>query len=291
MRTLKNSLYYVFFLFIGYFIFRFQIEKSFNLLTIYTLSVVFSLFAFLFKIESKKTLPLLFIISLFAMYGINNEDGLYHFQWSAFLILISVLVLILYTLIIPGTLIIKKLIILILGIALAAIYVYPGDVFADYKYIPFVIGSFFMFRSISYLHEIKFMKKEVPLIDKINYFLLSPNFSMPMFPIVDYKTFILSYEGITNKTLGRAATFISRGLIQMILYRFIYHHIIIPYDEIQTASDVLIFIVANFMIVLRVIGAYHIAIGLVILSGYNLPNIFNNIFRISHIVPERRLIA
>ncbi len=147
-----------------------------------------------------------------------------------------------------------------------------------YKYIPYVIGSFFMFRTISFLHEIKFMKKEVNRIDSINYFLLTPNFSLPLFPIVDYKSFINSYEGINYNTLKRGSLFICRGLFQMILYRYIYHEIIIPFNQIHTISEVILYLVANFMIVLRVIGAFHIAIGLVIITGYNIPDIFNNIF-------------
>ncbi|HNS13098.1 MAG TPA: hypothetical protein PKM97_10845 [Bacteroidia bacterium] len=278
MRTLKNSLYYLLFLLIGYFIYRFQIEKSFNLLTIYTLSIGFSLFAFSFKIEVKKTLPLLFLVALFAMYGIDNADGSIQFRWSAVVILILNIILALGILLIPYNLRLKKILIILFGAALAIVYVYPGDMLIDYRYVPFVIGSFFMFRSISYLHEIRFMKKEIPLIDKINYFLLTPNFSMPLFPIVDYKTFTSSYQGINVNTLNRATLFICRGLLQLFLYRFIYHHIVIPIDEVKTALDVVIFLVANYMIVLRVVGAYHIAIGLIMLVGYNLPDIFNNFF-------------
>ncbi len=278
MRTKKNALFYVLLLIVGYFIYRFQIEKSFNLLTIYILAVSFSFFSFLFKIDSRKTLPFLFVCSLFSMYGVNNQDGEYQLQFSSFLLLLSVMVLMLIVLLGNYRLALKKTIIGLLAIPLASIYLFKGNGLEDFKYIPFVIGSFFMFRSISFLHEIKFMKQEVPLIDKVNYFLLTPNFSMPLFPIVDYKAFVSSYEGISTNTLKRGTLFICRGLFQMILYRFIYHQIIIPFDEIKTALDVLIFIMANFMIILRVIGAFHIAIGMVVITGYNVPDIFNNIF-------------
>lgn len=212
------------------------------------------------------------------MYGISNEEFVYTLQPETFLILVTIFLLILFTLLSPINLTTKKVLLVLLGIALATIYLYPGEVFSEYKYIPFVIGSFFMFRSISFLHELKFMKKEIPLIDNINYFLLTPNFSMPLFPIVDYKSFISSYSGINNNTLNRGSLLICRGLAQMVVYRFIYHKIIIPFDEIQTALQVLTYLVANFLIILRVIGAFHIAIGLVILTGYNIPDIFNNIF-------------
>jgi len=280
MMNAKNRiwLYFILLTFAGYFIYKFEIEKSFNLFTIYTLTVGFIFLNYLFKFESRKTLPLLFVSSLFLMYGISNEDFVYSLQLKSFAILLLTFIFLITVLLSKLILVFKKIAFVISGIAISSIYIIPSEILSGYKYIPFVLGSFFMFRSISYLHEIKFMKKKVPLTDTINYFLLPPNFSMPLFPIVDYKTFINSYEGINANTVKRGSLFICKGLAQMILYRFIYHEIIIPFDEIQTALQVLIYLVANFLIILRVVGAFHIAIGLVILTGYNIPDIFNNIF-------------
>ncbi len=274
----KNWLYYLLFLFIGYFIYNFQIEKSFNLFTIYVLCISFNFIGNIFKLNPKKLLPALFGCSLFLMYGVSYDNGSFHLQFLQFFILLSIFALLLVALISNFKLQIKKIIVVVFGIVMAMIYLIKEDKLAEYKYIPFVISSFFMFRTISFLYEIKYLKKEVSRIDKINYFLLTPNFSMPLFPIVDYKTFINSYEGITTNTLRRSVLLICKGVFQLLLYRFIYHLIIIPFDEIQTALQVFIFLVANFLIVLRVIGAFHIAIGLIILSGYNIPDIFNNIF-------------
>ncbi len=274
----KSYLFYLLFAFIGYVIYKFQIEKSFNLLSIYLLSVAFSFFCFVSKIDTRKLLPVLFVVSLFVLYGVNFEDGFYQFKLSSFIILVSIILLLLVVLLSNIKLRVKKISILAIAILLVSIYIVQWETFSEFKYIPFVIGSLFMFRSISFLHEIKFMKREVSMLDNINYFLLPPNLSMPLFPIVDYKSFFSSYEGINPNTLRRSSLLICRGLVQMIIYRFIYHKIIIPFDEIHTALQVLTFLIANFLIVLRVIAAFHIAIGLVILTGYNIPDIFNNIF-------------
>jgi hypothetical protein len=274
----KNYLYYLLFAFIGYVIYKFQIEKSFNLLSIYVLSVIFSFFCFISRIEPRKSLPVLFVVSLFVMYGVSVEDEFYQVKLNSFFFLISIILLLLVVLLVNYNRLIKKIITIAIALVLAGVYIIQWEALSDYKYIPFVIGSLFMFRSISFLHEIKFMKREIPLLDKVNYFLLPPNLSMPLFPIVDYKSFISSYEGINTNTLRRSSLLICRGLVQMIIYRFIYHKIIIPFDEIHTALQVFTFLIANFLIVLRVIAAFHIAIGLVILTGYNIPDIFNNIF-------------
>jgi hypothetical protein len=277
-KKLLNALFYVFFLFIGYFIWKFQVEKSFNLLTIYTLTVGFSFICFLFNIEIKKALPILFLSGLFMMYCFELKDGVVQYHYRQFFILLGIYAALLLTLIPRYPLLYKKIAAVVWMIMIAGIYLLKGNEISTYRYIPYVIGSFFMFRTVSYLHELKFIKKEASVMDNINYFLLVPNFSLPLFPIVDYKSFITSYEGVNTNTLKRSSLFVCRGFFQLILYRIIYHDIIFPISEIHTASDVFIYVLSNFLTILRVIGAFHIAIGLVILTGYNIPDLFNNIF-------------
>ncbi len=277
-NKIEGYFYYLLLFFIGFFVYRFQIEKSFNLISIYFLSISFSFIAYVFNIEVKKTLPVLFLVSLFWLYGVRFEFGILVFHPQRFFILLAIVLLLLLVLLPTYSLKLKKLWFGLVMIGLASIYVIQGKGMSTFNYIPYVIGSFFMFRSISFLHELKFLKKPASLLDNLNYFLLSPNFSLPLFPIVDYKSFITSYQGICSSTLQKSTLFICRGIFQLLLYRIIYHHIIIPINEIHTTSQVVVYLAANFMIVLRVIGAFHIAIGLVILSGYNIPDLFNNIF-------------
>ena len=59
----KNWLYYLLLAIVGYFIYSFQVEKSFNLLTIYSLTIGFSVFSFAVKTDSRKTLVYLYINS------------------------------------------------------------------------------------------------------------------------------------------------------------------------------------------------------------------------------------
>src|SRR5450432_4260034 len=121
MKTNKiNWLYYLLFFFIGFFIYNFQIEKSFNLLTIYLLCISFSFFCFLFKIDSKKILPFLFVCSLFAMYGVNNQDGFFEFQLLPFIILLSVFTIALFILLSRFNLLLKKIVLIFIAIVLAS---------------------------------------------------------------------------------------------------------------------------------------------------------------------------
>jgi len=275
---LKYLIYYSLLFFIGYAIYKFQLEKSFNLISVYLLTVIYSSFILLFKADSGKYQPILFLLCLFVMYGYKNEDGFFSFQFIPFLLLLSGFAIAIFVFVSSISYKKKKFFLVVFLSGIASIYFFTSDSFHELTFLPFVLGSFFMFRSISFLHELKYLKKPLPVADTINYFLLPPNFSMPLFPIVDYKSFINSYTGITPAALHRGTLLICRGVFQLILYRYIYHEIIIPFNEIETATQLITFLVANFLIVLRVIGAFHIAIGLIVLIGYNIPELFNNIF-------------
>lgn len=266
-NILHQLLYYIILVFSGYVIYHFQIEKSFNLLSVYISIILLLLTRIFFEKFTKYLLPLFFVGILYYLYpGIK------------FIYIASGIALILGILLPKYSIRIKIGIISVVGFLLTFIYVIPNDLFAQIKYLPFILGSLFMFRAISYIHEMRYAKSETPLIEKINYFLLLPNLSMPLFPIVDFKNFVSSYTTLNFRQLKRGTLFICRGIIQLLIYRAIYHHGIRSFKDIFSIADVFIYISCNFLIVLRVIGAYHISIGLITLTGYNVPDLFNNIF-------------
>ena len=267
LNKLHQLLYYIILIVSAYVIYHFQIEKSFNLLSVYISILLVVILRLFYEKATKYILPILFMGILYYLYpGIK------------FIYISSAILIILSLLISKLSIKLKVIGLVITGFILSFIYIIPNDIFAQIKYVPFVLGSLFMFRSISYIHEMRYTKVDFPWIDKINYFLLLPNLSMPLFPIVDFKNFVGSYTSSNFRQLRRATLFICRGILQLLLYRAIYHHGIRSIKEIHTVADVFIYICCNFLIVLRVIGAYHISIGLITLTGYNVPDLFNNIF-------------
>ncbi|MEI6310667.1 MAG: hypothetical protein WCP57_00265 [Bacteroidota bacterium] len=267
ISRLHQFLYYFILFLSGFIIYQFQIEKSFNLLSVYTTVLLFICIRPFSEKYAKSLLPLFFLAVLFYLY-----------PGMKFLYIISALAILLGIIIPTYNFRIKISLLLVAGFILSFIYVFPNTAFEQIRYVPFLMGSLFMFRSISFIHEMRFTKKEISTIDKINYFLLLPNLSMPLFPIVDFKDFVASYAAPNFRQLRRGTLFICRGIIQLLVYRFIYHYIVSPISGVENIADVALYVTSNFLIVLRVIGAFHICIGLITLCGYSIPDLFNNIF-------------
>ncbi len=135
-----------------------------------------------------------------------------------------------------------------------------------------ILGALFMFRMIIYAYDVKTAKKPESFMDFLNYFFLLPNFHFMLFPVIDYTTFKKSYfADDIHATTQRGLHWIARGVIHLCLYRIIYHHVVISPDEVQNFPTMLLYIFQTFWLYLQVSGKFHIAIGMLHLFGYKLP--------------------
>jgi alginate O-acetyltransferase complex protein AlgI len=135
-----------------------------------------------------------------------------------------------------------------------------------------VLASMFMFRMIIYLYELKHAKAREPLLDTVNYFLLLPNWCFMHFPVVDYRTFRRGYFSKDVHALQRTGlSMMLRGTIHLLLYRLIYHKLLIPAEEVHSLGTLAAFLACNYLLYLRVSGQFHMACGLLQLFGYGLP--------------------
>ena len=57
-----------------------------------------------------------------------------------------------------------------------------------------IVGSMFMFRTISYMQALRRERIQPSLVDTASYFLMLPNVFFPLFPVVDAKVFVQSYS-------------------------------------------------------------------------------------------------
>jgi D-alanyl-lipoteichoic acid acyltransferase DltB (MBOAT superfamily) len=142
------------------------------------------------------------------------------------------------------------------------------------------IASLFMFRVIIYLYELKNNKDLTSTFwQKLSYFFLFPNLFFLLFPIIDFKLFVKSYNNRKDSDLWqKGIRWILRGVIHLIGYRIVYYNILISPDEITNLSSLLIYIISNYILILRLSGMFHLIIGLLCLFGFNLHPIFNNYF-------------
>ncbi len=135
-----------------------------------------------------------------------------------------------------------------------------------------ILGSMFMFRLWVYFYDLQTEKAPRSISKTLSYFFLLPNVCFPLFPVVDYKTFRRTYYDDEAAAIYRKGIrWILRGVVQLLIYRFVYYHLAIAPSQISNAVDLTRFLVANFMLYLRVSGQFHIAIGILHLFGFNLP--------------------
>ena len=62
-----------------------------------------------------------------------------------------------------------------------------------------------------------------------------------------------------------------RGTIHLLLYRLVYHELLIPADEVHGPASLAGYLVCNYLLYLRVSGQFHMACGMLHLFGFQLP--------------------
>lgn len=135
-----------------------------------------------------------------------------------------------------------------------------------------ILGSMFMFRLAVYLYDVRHGVEAGPPARAFAYFFMAPNVAFPLFPVVDYKTFVRQYyDDEAWRIYQRGARWIARGLLHLVVYRLIYHHMAMDLTEVQSGPQVIQYIVSSFMLYLRVSGMYHLAVGMLHLFGFRLP--------------------
>src|SRR5687768_1212124 len=152
----------------------------------------------------------------------------------------------------------------------------PGSVLA-------VVGSMFMFRMIIYMYDLRHDEmarrsgKKIPggdasLWTRLSYFFLLPNVCFLLFPVVDYRTYRRTYYDTEATVIyQKGIWWIALGLAYLVAYRLVYHYVVIAPEQVESLGGVLRFMVSSYLVYLRVVGQFHLVIGLLCLFGFNLP--------------------
>lgn len=142
-----------------------------------------------------------------------------------------------------------------------------------------VLGSMFMFRLIVYLYDLKHDKSPVSIPAALSYFFLLPNVVFPLFPVVDYKMFRRTYyDGNHSQIYQRGIEWMFRGAFQLILYRYIYSHLLIAGSDVVNFSTLVRYILTTFALYLHVSGLFHLIVGILHLFGFHLPETHHRYF-------------
>jgi hypothetical protein len=135
-----------------------------------------------------------------------------------------------------------------------------------------VLGSMFMFRIVLYLRALSADKSVHRLQDAFAYFFMFPNLAFPLFPVVDYQTMRRTYFDRDDREIyEQGLVWISRGIGQLILYRFVYQNLLGDPVDVAGLGDLVQSMLATFLLYIRVSGQFHLVVGLLHLFGFRLP--------------------
>jgi hypothetical protein len=134
-----------------------------------------------------------------------------------------------------------------------------------------ILGSMFMFRLIVYLYDLKHEAAPFSASRAVAYFFMLPSVCMPLFPVVDYKTFQRSFYNADPLRLYQTGVkWILRGLIHLTLYKAVYFLAVVEPGSVVTGTDAARYMVSTFLLYLKISGLFHIIVGLLHLYGYGL---------------------
>jgi hypothetical protein len=140
-----------------------------------------------------------------------------------------------------------------------------------------VLGSLFMFRMIVYLYELKHADHPGNLSDTLGYFFLLPNLCFPLFPVVDYKTFLRGYFADDIHAIQRRGLrMMFWGTVHLLLYRVVDHKLAFPAEEVDGLARMASYLTWNYARYVHVSGQFHMACGMLHLFGFQLPSTHNN---------------
>jgi len=135
-----------------------------------------------------------------------------------------------------------------------------------------ILGSMFMFRLIVYFYDLRHDKAPVTLAQSVSYFFMLPNACFPLFPVIDFKTYRRSHYSVdAYLTYQKGIDWIVRGIVHLILYRYIYYHVTLAPSEVTGPAQLLQYLISNFLLYLRVSGLFHMVVGMLYLFGFHLP--------------------
>lgn len=135
-----------------------------------------------------------------------------------------------------------------------------------------ILASMFMFRLAVYLYALEHDRTPVDPYRSLAYFFMLPNVCFPLFPVVDYGTFTRTYyDRDAGQIYQQGVQWIVRGLIQLLLYRFVYQYLANDPAQIDGLGGVVQFALSTYLLYLRVSGQFHLIVGILLLFGFRLP--------------------
>lgn len=134
-----------------------------------------------------------------------------------------------------------------------------------------LLGSMFMLRWILFLRVRARGTAPITFSRSVAYFFMLPNVVFPLFPVVDYQTMFQRETPSDLDTIERGARWIVRGVVHLLVYRFVFLDVVVDELYVSGFADVVRWIVGTIFLYVRVSGTFHLAVGILLLFGFRLP--------------------
>jgi hypothetical protein len=142
-----------------------------------------------------------------------------------------------------------------------------------------IFGAMFMFRMIVYLYDLANRAAPFSPWRAGAYFFMLPNVCFPLFPVVDYKTFCRTYYDEEDTRIYQTGVeWMFRGVLQLLLYRWVYQHLLVGAETVTNAVEAARFVVTAYLMYLKISGSFHVIAGMLHLFGFNLGPTNNKYF-------------
>jgi hypothetical protein len=147
-----------------------------------------------------------------------------------------------------------------------------------------ILGSMFMFRLALFAYD---RRNNPELAQKsawhsLSYFFLLPNVCFPFFPVLDYVTFSRAARSRTSEELARIAQqglwLMLLGVTHLLLYRAVRNWMVIEPPEVTSPALFARYLIAGYLLYLRISGEFHFIVGMLHLFGFELPYTHRNYF-------------
>jgi hypothetical protein len=135
-----------------------------------------------------------------------------------------------------------------------------------------VLGSMFMFRLILYLMAVHHGQAPRGLAWATAYLFMLPNVCYPLFPVVDFNTFVRGhFDAERFRVYERGVQLMLRGILQLLVYRVVYYGFAMDGLYVNDLRELAVYVVSTFLLYVKISGEFWLIIGLLGLYGFRLP--------------------
>jgi D-alanyl-lipoteichoic acid acyltransferase DltB (MBOAT superfamily) len=154
--------------------------------------------------------------------------------------------------------------------ALLLARIHPSSAPAPLQLVLPILASMLLFR-LPLLLQAHRGETRPALLESFAYLFLLPNLCFTLFPVIGFATFRRSRDHHSARVYQTGVRWLALGICQLLLYRLVYYRLSVAPSHIASRLDAIRWMVASYLMYLRISGDFHMCIGTLCLFGFDLP--------------------